>query len=752
MKYNKVELLAPAGNIQGFYAAISAGADAVYLGGCKFGARAFADNFTEEELIHCIRYAHILGRKVYLTVNTLVKEKEFSQLFDYLLPLYDNGLDGVIIQDLGVLTYIREHFPEMELHVSTQMTLTGKYGANLLKELGACRIVPARELSLEEIKEIKSYTGLEIEAFIHGAMCYCYSGQCLFSSILGGRSGNRGRCAQPCRLPYDAYVNDTVTKDCYPLSLKDMCTIEHIPQLIEAGIHSFKIEGRMKKPEYAAGVTSIYRKYIDRYYQNPNEKLVIEKSDLDKLANLYIRSEQQDGYYYKHNGREMVTLKNPAYSGNDEAFLTSIRDDFMVHKPKMKIDLYATFQLNQEAQITAVLDSKSVTITGEQVSIAQKSPITEENIEKQLSKLGDTMFEVDHIIIALEEGAFYPLKAINGLRRQLINELENQIISENGLCVHRKGMAIVPIEPIEAHDSGHDSTQAHDSHTDLIVSVRTQEQLAGINDFINCNKELGSIIQALYLDSDLFTTNLSKNFKHILEKIEETISVYIVLPYILRKRDQLFLQEILDVLSLDRVAGCMVRSLEGYAYLKKQEYNKKIVIDGNMYIWNKETKAFWDEKVDNYCIPYELNSKEQRDVFNHNGRTDDNLELPQKVVYGRIPMMVTANCIVKTTTSCLKKSTDKHVYLKDRIKKEFPVVLNCTHCMNIIYNTVPLSLHGEYIKWKDKYIPRLDFTIEDRTETKEVLDFFADLRTHGEVTLNLPFKEYTTGHEKRTVI
>ena len=198
----KVELLAPAGSIDAFYGAIHAGADAVYLGGSRFGARAYADNFTEEELIRCIRYAHLFGRKVYLTVNTLVKESEFSELYGYLLPYYEAGLDGVIIQDLGVLSYIREHFPKLELHVSTQMTITGRYGAALLQQKGACRMVPARELSLKELVEIKQATGLEIEVFIHGAMCYCYSGQCLFSSILGGRSGNRGRCAQPCRLPY----------------------------------------------------------------------------------------------------------------------------------------------------------------------------------------------------------------------------------------------------------------------------------------------------------------------------------------------------------------------------------------------------------------------------------------------------------------------------------------------------------------------------------------------------------------------
>lgn len=259
-----VELLSPAGNYESFLGAINAGADAVYLGGTKFGARAYADNFTEEEICKAIFYAHLFQKKVYLTVNTLMKNPEMDELYDYLSPFYEAGLDGVIVQDLGVFMFIREHFPHLALHVSTQMTITGVNGAKLLKELGAERIVPARELSLEEIIKMKQETGLEIETFIHGAMCYCYSGQCLFSSILGGRSGNRGRCAGPCRLPYQIGTDKKNDVE-YPLSLKDMCTLEILPDLIEAGIDSFKIEGRMKKPEYAAGVTSIYRKYIDLY-------------------------------------------------------------------------------------------------------------------------------------------------------------------------------------------------------------------------------------------------------------------------------------------------------------------------------------------------------------------------------------------------------------------------------------------------------------------------------------------------------
>ena len=299
MKEYQVELLAPAGNMEAFLGAIHAGADAVYLSGNKYGARAYADNFTTEDLIFCIRYAHIWGRKLYLTVNTLLKANEIQDLREYIQPLYEAGLDACIVQDYGVFQFLKRNFPQMELHASTQMTITGANGASLLKDLGASRIVPARELSLEEIKVMKEETGLEMETFVHGAMCYCYSGQCLFSSILGGRSGNRGRCAQPCRLPYQVSLSDDLAtknkhktqKEYYPLSLKDMCTLEHIEALMDAGIDSFKIEGRMKKAEYAAGVTAIYRKYIDLKKANPTKSLKFQKEDLENLAKLYIRSE-----------------------------------------------------------------------------------------------------------------------------------------------------------------------------------------------------------------------------------------------------------------------------------------------------------------------------------------------------------------------------------------------------------------------------------------------------------------------------
>ena len=252
MDYKKIELLAPAGSYEGFEAALGAGADAVYVGGSAFGARAYAKNFEPEELLEAIDMAHIHGKKLYLTVNTLLKNKELEgRLYAYLAPYYEAGLDAVIVQDLGVFSFIRKNFPGLALHASTQMTITGPKGMRFMEQQGASRVVAARELSLEEIAQMHRESPIEIEAFVHGALCYCYSGQCLMSSMFGGRSGNRGRCAQPCRLPYQTAAGGEGFRgkeDLCPLSLKDMNTIEILPQIIGAGVTSLKIEGRMKQP------------------------------------------------------------------------------------------------------------------------------------------------------------------------------------------------------------------------------------------------------------------------------------------------------------------------------------------------------------------------------------------------------------------------------------------------------------------------------------------------------------------------
>lgn len=322
----KTEILAPAGSFESLKAAVNAGADAVYAGGKKFGARAFAANFSDSELLEAIDYVHLHGKKLYLTANTLMKQDEYTSLYDYIYPLYEHGLDAVIVQDMGAMNLILNHFPGVEVHASTQMSVMNSAGASFLKQLGVSRVVPGRELSVQEVQSI-CQTGIDVECFVHGALCYSVSGQCLMSSMAGGRSGNRGQCAQPCRMKYTSASHSS-----YMMSLKDICTLEHIPLMIDAGIHSFKIEGRMKKPEYVALVTSMYRKYTDLYEEylytisrnkqksgtpSSQKDFVwnVSEDDVRALRDIYNRGGFSDGYMKSHNGRHMVSITKPSHSG-----------------------------------------------------------------------------------------------------------------------------------------------------------------------------------------------------------------------------------------------------------------------------------------------------------------------------------------------------------------------------------------------------------------------------------------------------
>ncbi len=320
-----IEILAPAGSYEGMRAAMNAGCDAVYIGGNSFGARAYANNLDENTLLGAIDEAHIRGKKLYLTVNTLLKEREHArELYRFLEKLYRQGLDAVIVQDMGVLHFIHEYFPEIAIHASTQTTLTMAQGVNLLKPYGVTRMVTARELSLKEIRTIRENTDLEIETFVHGALCYCYSGQCLMSSMIGGRSGNRGRCAQPCRMSYQFYSGKkklSSDQEKYLLSPKDINTLAYIPELVQAGIDSFKIEGRMKRPEYAAMVSRLYRSYVDLYLEHGKEYFDNHihsdsfHKDMQKLQDIYNRGGFSEGYAKAYHGKDMMSLYRPNHSG-----------------------------------------------------------------------------------------------------------------------------------------------------------------------------------------------------------------------------------------------------------------------------------------------------------------------------------------------------------------------------------------------------------------------------------------------------
>lgn len=731
----KVELLAPAGNYDALKGAIKAGADAVYLGGALYGARAYADNFTQDEICTGIHLAHVFGRKVYLTVNTLIKERELDGLYNFLLPLYESGLDGVIIQDLGALRYIRTHFPGLALHASTQMTLTGREGAAFVKEEGISRIVPARELSLAEIRKMKKETGVEVEVFIHGAMCYCYSGQCLFSSILGGRSGNRGRCAQPCRLPYK--INEE--NSCYPLSMRDMCTITMLPELIEAGIDSFKIEGRMKKPAYAAGVTAIYRKYIDLYYRD-KENFCVSKEDMDILKSLYIRSETGDGYYKRHNGREMLTLSSPAYSGTDEQLLSHIEQKYVEEGFYHQVSAKACFKPGEAAILSLEKGDISVSAAGDFVQKALKQPLTEEKIKEQIQKSGNSLIKIVQTEIEMNDEVFMPVRSVNELRRKAISCFEDEVIRRNGLN-HEERKAVAPTRNESADcqrkilkNSKTQRSNVSDWHS-IHVSVRTQEQLKAA-----LNERIGRI----YIDYGLLYDEITEELNISKKNEESHAELYLCSPYIVREKDRKHLENIKKALDTDLFSGVLIRNLESFYFLSRQIPLKKIVLDHNLYVWNREDICFWKERAAEFYLPVECNAHEWMELLSCCAP----MELKASaVVYGRLPMMITANCLNKTRGLCRK--VPQLVILKDRYEKQFPVYTDCLSCYNILYNSVPLSLHKMF---EGSSYPngnyRLDFTTEDPEEMVRVIRYFGGILKNYQSPF---YKEYTTGHFKRGV-
>lgn len=396
----QVEVLAPAGSLDIMKAVVAAGADAIYLGGNMFGARAFANNFNDEELICAIEYAHLFGRKVYLTVNTLLKSREIeNSLIEYLIPFYEAGLDAVIVQDMGVFNLIRKHFPDMDIHASTQMTQTGVYGSRLLKELGATRIVTSREMNLQEIKQLHERLDVEIESFVHGALCYCYSGQCLLSSFNGGRSGNRGRCAQPCRMPYDVYDNGEKINNrnnSYALSPKDMCALQILPDVIESGVYSLKIEGRMKNVTYAAMVTHIYRKYVDMYLERGRKGFKVDKKDIEELSDIYNRGAFTTGYYDSVKGKKMMSLGRPNHMGTECLKVVSNKAGRITFKALKNVNRGDVFEIDKEHSFESGADvAAGQTLV---VNLPKKYPLYEGRIVNRMNNAKIKAYVADNYV------------------------------------------------------------------------------------------------------------------------------------------------------------------------------------------------------------------------------------------------------------------------------------------------------------------------------------------------------------------
>ena len=704
MRNKDFELLAPAGSLEIFKGVIESGADAVYVGGSMFGARAYANNFTEEELLEAIDFAHLRGVKVYLTVNTLIKNSEFSKLYDYLLVYYKRGLDAVIVQDIGVVKAIHEYFPSLEIHTSTQMTVTGADGVRFLSQFGVTRVVMAREVSLAEMKRIHEETGMELEAFVHGALCYSYSGQCLFSSILGGRSGNRGRCAQPCRLPYTVEGK----KDEYILSLKDMCGIKALDKLHDAGVYSLKIEGRMKQLEYACGVVKYYRSYIDS--MKP-----VTDADYDKIKALGNRCGFTDRYYFDHNGSDMVTYVKPNFVSN--------ATEPLPEKRKLSIEGELVLREGEPGSLTVKRGDVTYKASIEPVSAALKAPLDKKAAIDRINKTGDTEFEFSHIKAQIGENVFVPNGALNKLRRDAISGLCDKLLKkyyrDDARYADISSMCELP-EHVVKSDAAHD--EAINDYT-TICSCMTRAQLDTLIGY-DC-------FDVFYLDFDMYDRKtLIQQFSDDVQSLtKRNKKVYLMLPTIFRADSSDYFVSIakeLDNVSFD---GFVVKNYEELYLTENLFTGKKVILDHNMYTFNDVSKsAFFEHGVSGDTVPLELNSKE---IMHRNNIGS------QMIVYGYYPLMTTANCVHKNTKGCDKKQ--KLIYLKDRYNKSFAVCNNCKECYNTIYNSLPTMLTKNIGKLKEAGIRsfRYSFTIETPKQIKAVMDD--------------KVAEYTNGHYKRGV-
>ncbi|MDD6207675.1 MAG: U32 family peptidase [Clostridiales bacterium] len=793
----KTEILAPAGSYEGILADVAAGADAVYVGGTRFSARAYADNLSGEQLCDAIDYVHLHNKKLYLTVNTLLRCEELEEeLYDYICPFYEKGLDAVIVQDFGVLSFLHEQFPDLPIHASTQMTITTPASAERLKEYGVTRIVPARELSITEVRNMKKKTGLEIECFTHGALCYCYSGQCLMSSLIGGRSGNRGRCAQPCRKRYQ----DTGGKSGYFLSPKDMMTLELIPELIEAGIDSFKIEGRMKRAEYGAFTAFLYGKYVDLYERLKNKETFYDEiqknqkeweEELLSLKDLYNRGGFTKGYYQEYHGADMMSLNRPNHSGtyvgtvlkvkNQSALirfenkvhsqdLLEIRDDqermvyeytnkeeqtegsvvearyqkglkvkarqkvfrmknqqlldqigerFLQGKVRTKRVVNFLFKAESGQPVRLIITGKEGTITveGAVAQKAQKQPLSEEKIKKNLSKLGESLLALNEVDVICKDAVFLPTSQINELRREGLCKYEEMVLTP----YHRKK------KTLKCRFLQGFALSSKLSKPDVTVSVLSAGQYEAV-----CQ---APGVRRIVMDCSYESR---EQILSIVNNHSGDSQLFLQLPHVLRESffktnhpkepgyEASFLHQLLMT---GKVSGFYVTTFDQLCFLNQvrkaqQSADFSLRGDYSLYCMNNRAKEFYiRQNVEALTAPIECNKRELSEL---------GIEGMELFVYGHLPVMKSVQCVNLSRGMCLKQKKEKDVLmdggtlytiLKDEKQMEFYAISFCPECYQGLYNGVVYDIRNEKDEIKSLHPASLRyyFTVESGEEILRIL-------------------------------
>lgn len=797
------EILAPAGTYETMIAAFNAGADAVYVGGEKFGARAFAGNFLEKELLKAINYAHFFGKKLYLTINTLIKESEFDELYDFIKPYYEKGLDAVIIQDLGVIDFISKKFKDLPIHCSTQMTITApNYAAALKKNPNITRIVTPRELNLSEIKDIYNATGLEIESFVHGALCYCYSGQCLLSSMIGGRSGNRGRCAQPCRLPYTS--ENFNIKNKHLLSPKDLCTLNILPDILKSGVYSLKIEGRMKKPEYVASVVAMYRKYVDLYYKAGKNSYKVDEEDITTLKEIYNRGGFTDGFYMQQNGKELMSMDRPNHCGVKVGEVIASKKNSLKVKTLRNINKGDVLELSDGTEFFAPYDIKKADVfeyrfknhhiippkttvirtrnevlvkdiiskylyneKGELITLKRKINI--DICLKSNCPICAVMWDNEYSVTVYGEN---PQSAMNkpittdDVKKQL-SKLGGTDFSIDSINVTMEDKLFVPISEfneirreliIKFTEKLHESfeRQHFDEEIKFNINEKTDKKATDKNatdkiSVLVLDKEQLDAVFSYFTPDRIYIeyANFSPDeLKEIIDRLKETASeVFVALPYIVRNRALNEFSKHIDIINKFQPDGYLFRNLESYYYFLNNNVDVgRVVFDSNIYAMNNSDIYYYKSiGANEITASYETNRNEFEML---------DTSCMEMNIYGYIPVMLSAGCIQKNLDKCALKASDESKPLnikalmsrnviRDRKNNRFTIINVCRFCYNIMYNSVPLSLLNqlEEVRQLGFKSLRINFTVENREEVLGILGEYS--RIKNDVNIKTGFQNDT---------
>ena len=694
MPVSKLEILSPAGSLAILKSAVNNGADAVYIGGKAFSARKNATNFSNEEIEEAIRYAHLYGAKVYVTVNTVISDSELNDVYNFVEFLWNAGADALIIQDLGVLRMVKKSFPGFEVHASTQMTIHNLEGALLAQELGFKRVVLSRELSFEEIRNISENSNIELEVFVHGALCMSYSGQCLMSSFIGGRSGNRGACAQPCRLPCTLCNSDgrpIGQKDKYLLSLKDLCLVEEMDALRELGVTSLKIEGRMKSAEYVSLVTNVYNKY-----RNGGK---VDKKDIKSLESIFSRSGFTKGYTTNDTGRHMLN-----YDKNNDDVYNDIKPEVLslaknlAEKEAEQIPFNAKVRvcLGQPIEVTVGSNGKEFTATGTIPSEkALNVSLDAERVKQQISKTGATAFKLTEFVADIEDGVSLPVREINEVRRYALESLAGLI------CTKERSTEVLPFY----------AEKVKPVMPDKIIYTAEVRNITQAKAALEAGFDNVLVHYRTFMDNPDF-----------MERYSQRISV--ILPPVMRDNKRVDISLLPNKIYATNLS--QLRTFKG----------REISADFRLNVFNSQSAAqLEDMGVNRICLSAELNIRQISDL---------RCSLPTElVVYGRIPLMTVQDCVVKSGQDrCSCK--DEAYFLKDRKGMLFPLFTDRDMCINTIYNSAPVYMADRLNELPDNVSSyRFIFTLETQEEIKEIFKKYKNREKYD--------GDFTRGHYYRGV-